>query len=73
MPDFDPSQVIEAYKELLSDHLTIEMFQIHSGMHSAEVTSTFTWKNPNDPAKVRADITCCRYDDVEAMFRGMRP
>ncbi|KAG0296524.1 hypothetical protein BGZ96_009227 [Linnemannia gamsii] len=69
MPDFDPSQVFETYKELLSNHPTIEMFQIHSGMHSAEVTSTFTWRNPNDPAKMRVDITCCRCDDVEAMFQ----
>ncbi|KAK3840105.1 MAG: hypothetical protein JOS17DRAFT_5088 [Linnemannia elongata] len=73
MPDFDPSQVFETYKELLSDHPTIEMFQIHSGMHSAEVTSTFTWRNPNDAAKTRVDITCCRCDDVEAMFQRYAP
>ncbi|KAG9061759.1 hypothetical protein KI688_006910 [Linnemannia hyalina] len=73
MPDFDPSQVFETYKDLLSDHPTIEKFQIHSGMHSAEVTSTFTWRNPNDPAKTRVDITCCRCDDVEAMFQRYAP
>lgn len=73
MLDFDPSQVFETYKELLFDHPTIEMFQIHSGIHSAEATSTFTWRNPNDPAKTRVDITCCQCDDVEAMFQRYAP
>ncbi|KAG0065029.1 hypothetical protein BGZ89_008653 [Linnemannia elongata] len=73
MPDFDPSQVFETYKELLSDHPTIEIFQIHSRMHSAEVTSIFTWRNPKDPAKTRVDITCSRCDDVEAMFQRYAP
>ena len=73
MPDYDPSQIFETYKELLSDHPTIEMFQIHSRMHPAEVTSTFTWRNFNDPAKTRVDITCCRCDDVEAMFQRYAP
>ncbi|KAF9339738.1 hypothetical protein BGZ91_004877 [Linnemannia elongata] len=73
MPDFDPSQVFETYKELLSEHPTIEIFQIHSRMHSAEVTSIFTWRNPNDPAKTRRlSLEGIDETDAAAMLKSMR-
>lgn len=73
MPDFDPSQIFETYKELMSYHLTIEMLQIHSGMHSAEVASTFTWRNPTTRTRCEwispaVDVTMSR-----PCSRAMRP
>ncbi|KAF8943943.1 hypothetical protein BGZ47_004869 [Haplosporangium gracile] len=68
----DPSQIFETFKSLFCNHPSIETFTVeqgHDGMHS----SLFTWTNPNDPAKMRVEISCLGYDKVQAMFQRYAP
>ncbi|KAG9061761.1 hypothetical protein KI688_006912 [Linnemannia hyalina] len=73
IPDFDPSQAYETCKQSLSDHRTIELFQITSPKGNEPKCSSFAWRNPNDLDKMRVDITCNRADHVEAMFQRYAP
>ncbi|KAF9122549.1 hypothetical protein BGW39_009657 [Mortierella sp. 14UC] len=73
---YDPSQAYETCKQALFDHSTIELFRI-SGPNDTLLTkasqSEFTWTNPNDPAKMRVEIVCNKYDNIEAMFQRYGP
>ncbi|KAG0080051.1 hypothetical protein BGZ90_000852 [Linnemannia elongata] len=73
MPDFDPSQAYETCKQSLSDHRAIELFQITSSKGIEPKCSSFAWRSPNDPDKMRVDITCNRSDHVEAMLQRYAP
>ncbi|KAF9121777.1 hypothetical protein BGW39_010270 [Mortierella sp. 14UC] len=72
-PIFDPSQAYETCKQALFDHSAIEVFKITSLNGAPLSPSTFIWKTPNDPAKMRVDIVCNRTDRVEAMFQRYGP
>ncbi|KAG9061760.1 hypothetical protein KI688_006911 [Linnemannia hyalina] len=71
-PIYNPSQAYETCKQPLFDHPTIELFRI-TCPNEVPRPSTFAWRNPNDPDRMRVDIFCCRADDVEAMFQRYAP
>ncbi|KAF8944001.1 hypothetical protein BGZ47_004779 [Haplosporangium gracile] len=71
-PLYNPSQTYETCKQPLFDHPTIELFKV-TCPNEGPRPSTFAWRNPNDPDKMRVDIFCCRADDVEAMFQRYAP
>ncbi|KAG0273122.1 hypothetical protein BGZ95_011053 [Linnemannia exigua] len=71
--DLDPSQVYETCKQPLFDHPVIEVFTIHPRKIQDKTQSSFTWRNPNDQAKMRVDIACNQVDRVEAMFQRYGP
>ncbi|KAF9148981.1 hypothetical protein BG015_009242 [Linnemannia schmuckeri] len=68
----DPSQIFETFESLFCNHPGMETFTVdqgHDGMHPP----LFTWTNPNDSAKMRAEISCLGYDKVQAMFQRYAP
>ncbi|KAG0312971.1 hypothetical protein BGZ97_010650 [Linnemannia gamsii] len=68
----EPSPIYETYKELISDHPTIETFAIQF-QRSKGFSSSYTWRNLADTAKIRVDMSCGRGDNVEAMFQRYAP
>ncbi|OAQ25803.1 hypothetical protein K457DRAFT_158055 [Linnemannia elongata AG-77] len=72
LPLYNPSQAYETCKQPLFDHPAIELFRI-TCPNEGPRPSTFVWRHPNDPDKMRVDIFCCRADDVEAMFQRYAP
>ncbi|KAK5820685.1 hypothetical protein F5H01DRAFT_339083 [Linnemannia elongata] len=64
----DPSQIYESCKALLANHPTIKSFEVRQ-RHQNKTPSSFEWKYPNDPAKMRVAITCFEGDKVQAMFQ----
>ncbi|KAF9911051.1 hypothetical protein EC991_004924 [Linnemannia zychae] len=68
----DPSQIFETYKALLANHPTIELFEVRQH-HINTADSTFAWKNPKEPAKMRVAITCYAGDKVQSMLQKYAP
>jgi hypothetical protein len=64
----DPSQIYESCKALLVNHPTIKSFEVRQ-RHKNKTPSSFEWKYPNDPAKMRVAITCFEGDKVQSMFQ----
>ncbi|KAG0276184.1 hypothetical protein BGZ95_007865 [Linnemannia exigua] len=64
----DPSQIFESCKALLANHPTIRSFEVRQ-RHKNKTPSSFEWKFPNDPVKMRVAITCFEGDKVQAMFQ----
>ncbi|KAF9099712.1 hypothetical protein BGX23_000086 [Mortierella sp. AD031] len=64
----DPSQIYETYKAPLANHSSIVSFDI-CHRHLNRSPSTFSWRNPNDPAKMRLRITCFEGDKVQSLFQ----
>ncbi|KAG0288222.1 hypothetical protein BGZ96_007972 [Linnemannia gamsii] len=64
----DPSQIYESCKALLANHPTIKSFEVRQ-RHKNKTPSSFEWKHPNDPAKMRVAITCFEGDKVQSMFQ----
>lgn len=68
----DPSQIFETYKALLANHPVIEMFEVRQH-HIDSADSTFAWKNPKEPTKMRVAITCYAGDKVQSMLQKYAP
>ncbi|KAG0378810.1 hypothetical protein BGX24_002714 [Mortierella sp. AD032] len=68
----DPSQIFETYKALLANHPTIELFEVRQH-HIDTADSTFAWKNPKEPTKMRVAITCYAGDRVQSMLQKYAP
>ncbi|KAF9922312.1 hypothetical protein FBU30_007599 [Linnemannia zychae] len=64
----DPSQIYEAYKALLANHPSIRTFEI-CHRHLSRTSSNFSWRYPNDLAKMRLCITCFEGDKIQALFQ----
>ncbi|KAF9149196.1 hypothetical protein BG015_009030 [Linnemannia schmuckeri] len=64
----DPSQIYESCKALLANHPTIKSFEVRQ-RHKNKTPSSFEWKYPNDPTKMRVAITCFEGDKVQSMFQ----
>ncbi|KAF9905553.1 hypothetical protein EC991_001583 [Linnemannia zychae] len=69
----DPSQVYESCKAVMTNHASLELFEIRQPHLCGAPPSTFTWVNPNDPAKMRVRIICFEGDKVQAMFQRYAP
>ncbi|KAK5820748.1 hypothetical protein F5H01DRAFT_339247 [Linnemannia elongata] len=70
--DYEPSRIYETYKDLISEHPTIEAFVIQF-QRIKGTSSSFRWRNLTDAANVRVDVSCGRGDNVEAMFQRYAP
>ncbi|KAG0312970.1 hypothetical protein BGZ97_010649, partial [Linnemannia gamsii] len=70
--DYDPSQVFETYKDLLTDHPSIETLKIQPGLFVGR-KSAFTWRSLDDPDTLRIDIVCNQADHVATMFHRYAP
>ncbi|KAG0271638.1 hypothetical protein BGZ95_000516, partial [Linnemannia exigua] len=68
----DPSQIFETYKALLANHPMIELFEVRQH-HIDTADSTFAWKNPKEPTKMRVAITCYAGDRVQSMLQKYAP
>ncbi|KAG0312974.1 hypothetical protein BGZ97_010653 [Linnemannia gamsii] len=68
----DPSQIFETYKALLANHPLIELFEVRQH-HIDTADSTFAWKNPKEPTKMRVAITCYAGDKVQSMLQKYAP
>ncbi|KAG0061206.1 hypothetical protein BGZ90_003678 [Linnemannia elongata] len=68
----DPSQIFETYKALLANHPAIELFEVRQH-HIDTADSTFAWKNPKEPTKMRVAITCYAGDKVQSMLQKYAP
>ncbi|KAG0205692.1 hypothetical protein BGX33_007785 [Mortierella sp. NVP41] len=64
----DPSQIYESCKALLANHPSIKSFEVRQ-RHKNKTPSSFEWKYPNDPTKMRVSITCFEGDKVQSMFQ----
>ncbi|KAF9118698.1 hypothetical protein BGW39_000934 [Mortierella sp. 14UC] len=69
----DPSQIYEGCKAVMANHASLELFEIRQPHRCGGPPSTFTWVNPNDPAKMRVRIICFEGDKVQAMFQRYAP
>jgi hypothetical protein len=68
----DPSQIFETYKALLANHPIIELFEVRQH-HTDTADSTFAWKDPREPTKMRVAITCYAGDRVQSMLQKYAP
>ncbi|KAF9090332.1 hypothetical protein BGX23_006020 [Mortierella sp. AD031] len=68
----DPSQIFETYKALLANHPLIELFEVRQH-HIDTADSTFAWKNPKDPLRMRVGITCYAGDKIQSMLQKYTP
>ncbi|KAG0379383.1 hypothetical protein BGX24_000646 [Mortierella sp. AD032] len=69
----DPSQIYESCKSVMANHPSLELFEIRHLHRCGAPPSTFTWVNPNDPAKMRVRIICFEGDKIQSMFQKYAP
>lgn len=66
--DYNPSEVFEAYKEELADHLSLDILTVQPGLFVGR-KSTFTWRGLQEPDTLGIDIVCDQADHVDLMFQ----
>ncbi|KAF9126485.1 hypothetical protein BGX30_015225 [Mortierella sp. GBA39] len=65
--DYDPSEVFEAYKEELADHLSLDTLTVQPGLFVGR-KSTFTWRSLQEPDTLGIDIICDQADRAGMMI-----
>lgn len=66
--DYNPSEVFEAYKEELADHLSLDILTVQPGLFVGR-KSTFTWRSLQEPDTLGIDILCDQVDHADMMFQ----